>query len=769
MKILRIQLVVMWFALQSLVSQSQSFTVKGKVYGDDGLPLPYSSVRVEGTTIGTVSDGEGNYSIALNNGRYLFRFTYIGYESQQVKVTLDENRTLNIVLRQNSVTLQEVIVDGEDPAYPIIRMTIDRKQKLRSNYSTFNANVYTKTSLGGDTSLAFVSEAYSTIYAVRGEAVKEIVVHRRQTANILDQLQFAMVQSFINFYEDSVSESGYTFISPIADDAFEHYRYRLIASKQSGARTLHEIEIIPETNTAPLFSGTIVVDDSAYLMVRAQLEPNEIFQLPFYKIHQYQITQQYGLYNDRYWMPLDYHIVGLYGFHLMWLSNDSIRATYKKSVICYEYQFDRIGSDSVSALPSQSALRSDKGKNEEEWKAVSLFPLSDLEERTYKRIDSTKRTNPSISPEILITMLRFDSLMRKYELRYNRVEGLFVGGKGRYYFTPAWRVTGSVGYGFSDSEIKYHFSSEYAFGAGRTVWFGAESFRLQNHTPMNHEYSLWLNTFNTFFGAEDAYDYYRRTGNKLYMVIDISRQHSISSGIIRQLEQTTIKHTDFSVHGLSRDVQQRPNPPIDDGWNTAYFVEVQTQPLDPTRMFQPPSASYRLWAEYADQQFGSDRTYRVVHGTASFRLYPMGQTRLFDPYIGIAISAGASGGDVPIQKTFAFETPISKIVTPSTLRTIRRNEFTGDQYVVMSLEPNFRNIPFLMLGLAHLPYDLLFRVTYGEIRNNVPSLTGRVFPLYGAYREYSFGVGRIMELFRFDATYSDYQGGRYALTLNSVL
>ncbi|NUN70534.1 MAG: hypothetical protein HUU02_12560, partial [Bacteroidetes bacterium] len=337
------------------------------------------------------------------------------------------------------------------------------------------------------------------------------------------------------------------------------------------------------------------------------------------------------------------------------------------------------------------------------------------------------------------------------------------------FVAPAWRFTGSLGYGFSDSEIKYHISSEYALDAERTVWFGAGSFRLLNHMPMNHEYSLWLNTFNTFFGAEDAYDYYRRTGNKIYMVIDVSPQHSISSGIIRQLEQTTIKNTDFSVHGLSRDVQHRPNPSIDDRWNTAYFVELQTQHLDPTRMFQPPSASYRLWAEYSPQHLGGDRNYGVVYGTVSFRLYPMGQTRLFDPYVGIAVSAGASGGHVPIQKTFSFETPLSKIVTPSTLRTVRRNEFTGDHYILLSLEPNFRNIPFLKLGLAHLPYDLLFRVSYGEIHNNVSSLTGRVFPLNGAYREYSFGVGRILEFFRFDVTYSDYQGGRLALTVNSIL
>jgi hypothetical protein len=763
-----VQIIVFIFS-QYLNAQSNYFALSGKIVNEAGHSLPYASVRIAGTTIGTISDGDGKFKILLRNGAYTLHFSYVGHEPRLIPIDLVSDLSMRVELIQNSVTLPEVIVDGEDPAYPIMREAIHRKQKLRSAYSSFRANVYTKESFGRDTTLALLSEAYSTIYSNRGDTLKEIVVHRRQTANLLDIFQFAMVRSFINFYEDSVVESGYTFISPLADNAFKSYRYRLIASKQSGQRTLHEIEILPQTNTSPLFSGTIVVDDSAYLMVRAQLEPNEIFQLPFYKIHRYQITQQYGLYNDRYWMPLDYHIGGSYGIRLLWLGNDSIRVTYKKTVICYEYQFDHSINDSVSTLPSQSALRSDKSKSEEEWKAVSLFPLSDLEERTYKRIDSTARIKPPISPELVITMLRFDSLMRKYELRYNRVEGLFVGGKGRHYFTPAWRVTGTAGYGFSDSEIKYHISSEYAFDAERTVWLGAGSFRLLSHTPMNHEYSLWLNTFNAFFGAEDAYDYYRKTGNKLYMTIDISRQHSISYGIIRQLEQTTIKQTDFSVHGLSRDVHQRPNPPIDDGWNTAYFVEVQTQQLDPTRMFQPPSASYRLWAEYADQQLGSDRTYRVVHGTTSFRIYPMGQTRLFDPYIGIAISAGASGGDVPIQKTFAFEPPLSKIVTPSTLRTIRRNEFTGDQYIVMSLEPNFRNIPFLMLGLAHLPYDLLFRVTYGEIRNNVPSLTGRVFPLNGAYREYSFGVGRIMELFRFDATYSDYQGGRFALTLNSIL
>ena len=59
------------------VSFAQDKTISGTVTDSDGLPLPGVNIVVEGTSNGTQTDFDGNYSIAASEGQTLL-FTYIG-------------------------------------------------------------------------------------------------------------------------------------------------------------------------------------------------------------------------------------------------------------------------------------------------------------------------------------------------------------------------------------------------------------------------------------------------------------------------------------------------------------------------------------------------------------------------------------------------------------------------------------------------------------------------------------------------------------------
>ena len=59
------------------VSFAQEKTISGTVTDQDGLPLPGVNIVVEGTTNGTQTDFDGNYSISASEGQSLL-FTYIG-------------------------------------------------------------------------------------------------------------------------------------------------------------------------------------------------------------------------------------------------------------------------------------------------------------------------------------------------------------------------------------------------------------------------------------------------------------------------------------------------------------------------------------------------------------------------------------------------------------------------------------------------------------------------------------------------------------------
>jgi TonB-linked SusC/RagA family outer membrane protein len=67
------------------------------------------SVLVKGTTNGTVTDLDGRYSLSASQGQTLV-FSYIGYVSQEIKV--GANGTLNVALKEDTETLDEVVVVG---------------------------------------------------------------------------------------------------------------------------------------------------------------------------------------------------------------------------------------------------------------------------------------------------------------------------------------------------------------------------------------------------------------------------------------------------------------------------------------------------------------------------------------------------------------------------------------------------------------------------------------------------------------------------------
>ena len=79
--------------------------VTGTVSDADG-PLIGASVQVRGTTVGTITDFDGYFSIEANIGDEL-EFSYMGYTSQTIQVT---NNTLNVTMSENTEVLSEVVV-----------------------------------------------------------------------------------------------------------------------------------------------------------------------------------------------------------------------------------------------------------------------------------------------------------------------------------------------------------------------------------------------------------------------------------------------------------------------------------------------------------------------------------------------------------------------------------------------------------------------------------------------------------------------------------
>ncbi len=104
---------VLLFASMALYGQG---TVKGVITGsDENAPLLAATVFVKGTTTGTVTDYNGEYVLVLKAGTYTLQVSYIGYETTEETITV-ENRQMvemNTTLKLVSIRGEEAVVTAQ--------------------------------------------------------------------------------------------------------------------------------------------------------------------------------------------------------------------------------------------------------------------------------------------------------------------------------------------------------------------------------------------------------------------------------------------------------------------------------------------------------------------------------------------------------------------------------------------------------------------------------------------------------------------------------
>ena len=88
---------------------AQSRTITGKVTSaQDGMGIPGVTVMVKGTTIGTTTDIDGNYSIAVQPDHRTLIFRFVGMISQEI--VIGEQSTINVVMEPDVLQMEEVVV-----------------------------------------------------------------------------------------------------------------------------------------------------------------------------------------------------------------------------------------------------------------------------------------------------------------------------------------------------------------------------------------------------------------------------------------------------------------------------------------------------------------------------------------------------------------------------------------------------------------------------------------------------------------------------------
>lgn len=102
-------LLVFIIVLSMLNAMAQTRVLNGTVSSmEDGLPIPGVSVSVKGTTTGTISDMDGNYSIKVTEMAKSLLFSFVGMTTQEVAI--GNQSTINVKLSSENISVDEVVV-----------------------------------------------------------------------------------------------------------------------------------------------------------------------------------------------------------------------------------------------------------------------------------------------------------------------------------------------------------------------------------------------------------------------------------------------------------------------------------------------------------------------------------------------------------------------------------------------------------------------------------------------------------------------------------
>ncbi|NJO01190.1 MAG: TonB-dependent receptor plug domain-containing protein [Bacteroidia bacterium] len=84
--------------------------ISGTITGTDGEPLPGVNIIVKGTSIGTISDNQGKYTLGVPEDKNVLTFSFVGYNTQEIEI--GNQSVIDITLEEDVEQMEEVVVIG---------------------------------------------------------------------------------------------------------------------------------------------------------------------------------------------------------------------------------------------------------------------------------------------------------------------------------------------------------------------------------------------------------------------------------------------------------------------------------------------------------------------------------------------------------------------------------------------------------------------------------------------------------------------------------
>ncbi|MBK7560758.1 MAG: carboxypeptidase-like regulatory domain-containing protein [Chitinophagaceae bacterium] len=538
---------LLMLSIYSLLANAQK--IKGIITDNTGKILPFASVFIKENNKGTNANSEGKYSLKPEPGRYTLVCQHVGYKKEERKITVtNDDQEQNFVLNLQEMTLSEVIIkNGEDPAYQIIRNAIKKRTYFESQLASFQCEVYTKGQMrvrnypkkffgrkvdfeDGDTSkqkMLYLSETISKYFVDKPNKEKIEVISSKVSGQSdgfgLSAPRFLSLYANNVFIGENLNPRG--FVSPIAENALNFYRYKLEGAYFEDGREISHIKVIPKRTYEPLFSGYIDIVADEWRIHSAQLQLTKASQMEL--VDTLRIEQLYRPLNKEVWYissQVIYPAIKILGFD----AYGSFVNIYSNFNV--EPVFDKKTFSSTILKYTDSSNK----KTTEYWEKARPVPLMADEIKDYKRKDSLelakkdpayldsleKVRNKITLANIILLGQSFQSERKRTSISYpsllelvsfNPAEGWVANPS--FAWTKKLDTTSSgrrsisiaptLRYGFSNKHFNAHLTVGYTYGKkyATTITFsgGSRVFQFNNNSPIGQR----GNTISCLFSEEN--------------------------------------------------------------------------------------------------------------------------------------------------------------------------------------------------------------------------------------------------------------------------
>ncbi len=692
--------------------------ISGQIFDrETGEALPFATVQVIGTGKSTSANNDGRYRIVCNAGQQILKVSHIGYYStiDTVEVT-DKGAVRDIRLLKSIIVGQtQVVYDRQyDRAQEIIIEAIARKKEILERLGDYRYNSYTKMvirDLGKEdsTKIMVITETQAQSFWERPDKYKEIIIARKQSANLAAADNLVSIGELLNFNKNRLDIGSYSVVSPVADDALGYYNYYLLDSTSIDNHKVYKLEAEPKNQADALVEGYVFIADSTFDVVDVDLGFNEGVRIPFIKNLHYR--QRVAQFENQYWMPIELRFTADVEIKFPGVPD---KIGFELAASIYDYSFETgHAEDTFDEYLFEVAPTADKFDSTT-WAAGQTIPLSLQELRGYERLDSLKRAPKSFTSQMAKAGLGLVALLspEAYNIfHFNRVEGAYAGIAGEFGASNHGALLQlKSGYAFDAEIFQYRAGLRYQVPGKAKFAVKGEYLREVSQRQIVNQ-NIYNSTFESLFFKYDPVSYYYQRGGSVGVEFVPIRHFQLEANVSDMKQASLANATDFSFFNGEDDYLV--NSAIDAGHLRLLkgSVEYDSRMLwrnknRDERVWTPAYTTVRFTAELSSPDvLSSDFDYRryYVNITRRQRTLGLGMT-------GIHLFAGASTREVPVQAMYQLVDYAGVVAGNSAaFMTLGDERIIGERAAYVYLNHEFGQYLFKKSGIPlikSLPFTL---------------------------------------------------------------